>query len=808
MASTLVSLLLAVAPALAQSTGSVAGRVVDASSGAPIADAQISVLNSPQTAATSAEGTFQLTGLTPGRRTFVVVRIGYARMTATATIEAGKVTNLEVKLSASSVRLGEIVVTAEKEEQRIQEAPVAVAVISTEQIERAAIKTPSELTGFVPNLVQAFGGGAGFNLVSIRGVNAVTGATSYENAIAVYVDGVYQFDGADANIQLGDIDRIEVLRGPQGTLYGRGALGGVVSIFTKTPTNAKRGYFSADFGNYSQMKYVGTVSGPLVRDKLFALVEGIYFRRGGISEFPTGLDADKDRTWGGNARVRYLATDKLNFGLNAKIERAPAFGSFPWAESDSFAFANPYLATFGPEPNEEFRNQGGYSFEARYNSRSVQVTSVSAYQRTFRGTGPDGLDVDFTPLKLLTSSYGIEGTFSEPGYLNHAWTEELQLGSAAGTASPFKWTLGGYVFDQNSPIVTDVFIAQALSPFGADYRSQNTSHLDSKGYALFGQATYTINNKVDLTAGLRRDHHTALTSQVGQVLVSGGPTIPVPLRSAEATANAWSPKASIAFRPNERVTVYGLFSRGFRPGGNNLVGVLIQQPSTYQPEFTSNFEGGVKLTSANGRVRANLTGFYFKWIDQQVNSYDFTTFSSVTLNTGRSTSKGVELEFSALPARHLEVDWNLGLLSAKFDSLNLSLDPNNPERYDGNYIPFSPKVTSNLAATTDFPIGSRGNRVVIQGEWRYLGRHFFDLANNITSDPYSLFSARAAVTIGDFDLAVWGAEPGQQGVHRLRHAVRRNQDVSRGSANVRGDVEHAALAVGGQAAEAGGQAGV
>ena len=759
-----VPFVLATAPVKAQSQApAITGRVTDQEKGEPLADAQVRILNSPRTASTNAEGRFRLEGVVPGNHTLVVVKIGYARATVPVTVEAGRSTEVEVKLSASSVRLGDIVVTAEKEEERIQVAPVAVAVISTEQLERAAVKTPSELTGFVPNLVEASTGGAGANILSIRGVNILTAATSYENAIAFYVDGVYQYDGADANIQFGDIDRIEVLRGPQGTLYGRGALGGVINIFTRQPTNQTRSFLSADFGNYGQMKYVGTVSGPLVRDKLFALGEVLYFRRGGIYKFAgSGLDADKERTFGANARLKYVASDKLNFGLNAKLERGHYFGSFPWASSDSVAFANPHIATFGPEPNEEFRNLGGYSLDARYTSRSVQLTSTTAYQRTFRGTGVDGLDVDFTPLKFLVSQYGVKGTYDAPGYVNYAWSEELRLGSSGGSASPFRWTVGGYLFDQTSPIVTDVFVAQALSAFGADYHSQNTSHLDSKGFAAFGQATYTVANKVDFTVGLRRDHYKALTSQEGRIVVTGGPTIPVPLVSAEATSNAWTPKASIAYRPNERVTVYGLYARGFRPGGNNLVGVLLQQPATFKPEYTSNFEAGLKLTSADGRVRANLTGFYFKWTDQQVNSYDFSTFSSVTLNTGRSSSKGVELELSALPARHLEADWNLGLTSAKFDSLNLSLDPAHPVRYDGNYIALTPKVTSNLAATTDIPLGRRGDQIVLRGEWRYLGRHYFDLANTIMSDPYSLFSGRASLKVRDVEVAVWGRNLGNK----------------------------------------------
>jgi iron complex outermembrane receptor protein len=756
LSTVLVPIMLAAAPLKAQppqDAQGVAGRVVDQESGAPLADAQVQVLNGSRASTTNADGRFGIARLSAGRHTLVVVRIGYARTTVPVTVEAGKVTELEIKLAASSVRLNDIVVSAEKKEQSVQEIPYSVSVISSTQLAQAKIDKPSDLTGYIPNLVQNFVGTAGYNFISLRGINNASGGP-YENAVATYVDGVYVLDPAGLDISFGEIERIEVLRGPQGTLYGRGAMGGVINVITRSPTNISRATFSAEYGNYNATRFVAGFSTPLVRDRLFWSADGVYSRRSGIfRNFPADVPYERDRNIGLNSRLRWVPSTSWSFGANARAHLTNLRGTYALASNPDSALANPFEVSIGPGENEDRSKVYGASFDARYVGSKIEVNSVTGYNRTFRGTGPGGIDVDFTPLRLLTSTYGQPG-FTKPGYINKAISEEFRIGSRTGLDSPFSWTVGGYLYTQKNPGRVDVFIDRNFSPFQLDTHSLIAVDIDKEGYAFFGQATYTINRKVDLTFGLRRDRQTTDFQSVTDLVTDGGPSFPGQPVIKQQKSSAWSPKASISYRPTDRFTLYGLFSRGFRAGGVNPAAVTTGPVSDYDAEYTSNFEAGVKVASRDERVRANFTLFLIKWTDGQVSTYDFSTFTATTLNTGRATSKGAEIEFSSIPAKNLQVDWNFGVVDAQYDSLNLSLNPNAPLLLNGNKLVYTPVFTSTPVVQYDVPLG-KGNQLSLRGEWRWIGKQYFDLENKIPQKAYSLINARAAFQLKDWEIAVW-----------------------------------------------------
>lgn len=751
--ATLLAALVAGRPAAAQSTGTVAGRVTEAAGGAPLADAQVQILNQPLAATTNAEGRFTIAGVRPGRVTLAVVRIGYARMTVAVTVTAGATAEVEAKLTSSSVRLDEIVVSADKAEQKIQEVPYAVSVISTEQIAAAKIDKPSDLTGYIPNLLQNYAGTAGYNFVSLRGINNAA-AGSYENAVATYVDGVYVYDPAGLDIAFGEIERVEVLRGPQGTLYGRGAMGGVINIITKGPTNVKRGLLAAEYGNFGATRLVGNLSVPVITDKLFFSGEGVFYRRAGIFHNASRGNEpyDREREFGLNARLKWVPSSQFSLALNGRANLTNVLGTFALAKSDTAAFARPYEVTMGPGLNEDRRKVYGYSAEARYFGSKVELSSITGYNRVYRGTGPDGIDADFTGLDLITSTYGQPG-FTAPGYVNKAISEEFRIGSRKGSA--FQWTAGTYLFGQRNPGRFDVFLDKAFSPFQLNTHSLGEVRNNANGSAFYGQATYTVNNVLDLTFGLRRDQQTNTYYSKTDLTTQGGPSFTGQPVEKTQKSSAWTPKASLSYRPNDRFTLYGLFSRGYRAGGINPATVTGLPASNFKAEYTSNFEVGVKLASKDERVRANLTAFLIKWTDGQVSTYDFSTFTSTTLNSGKATSKGIEFEFSSLPAKHLQIDWNLGVIDAKYDSLNLSTNPAAPLILSGNKLVYTPNVTSTPAVTLDFPL-KHGNRFSVRGEWRLVGKHFFDLQNKIPQKTYNVLNARAALQLGDWEFAAWG----------------------------------------------------
>jgi len=246
------------------------GKITSAIS-EPVPGATIHILNTNFGTASNPDGTFELKNVIPGTYRVQISAIGFATVEQQISIEANSSLNVELKESAT--QLDAVVVTAQKTEEEIQKIPVSITALSSRQIQQYRLWNSKDISAITPNLYSA-NSGDNRNVTSIRGI----ATTSYDPSVATYIDGVNQF-GLDTYIaQLSDIERIEVLRGPQGTLYGRNAMGGVINIITKQPTNRPTGFGEVNIGNYGQQRYSLGFRTPLIKDKLFLGISGMIVR--------------------------------------------------------------------------------------------------------------------------------------------------------------------------------------------------------------------------------------------------------------------------------------------------------------------------------------------------------------------------------------------------------------------------------------------------------------------------------------------------------------------------------------------------
>jgi iron complex outermembrane receptor protein len=260
----------------AQQNGKLSGKITDARSGA-VNKASVYLLNTNYGAITDANGSFEIISIIPGNYTVQVSAIGYATINRNVAISNTGSETLDVQLNVAATQLDAVTVTAQKKEESLQNIPFSISSISSRQVEEYRLWNSRDITAIIPNLYSADPGDKR-NITSIRGITT----TSYDPAVATYIDGVNQF-GLDTYIsQLFDVERIEVLRGPQGTLYGRNAMGGVINIITKQPTNTTSGFGEVSIGNYGQQRYGIGVRTPIVKNKLFAGISGVYEKRDGF----------------------------------------------------------------------------------------------------------------------------------------------------------------------------------------------------------------------------------------------------------------------------------------------------------------------------------------------------------------------------------------------------------------------------------------------------------------------------------------------------------------------------------------------
>jgi iron complex outermembrane receptor protein len=740
--------------ASAQTNDAVSGKIINQHE-LPVGKAVLTVLNTNVEVITDSAGNFHFSGLGRGKYVLRINANGYALVNKDFEIGIGNEVKLSIRLADASDQLDQVVVTAEKKEASLQEIPVSISAISARQVNQYRLWNLRDITAIVPNLYST-NSGDDRNVTTIRGI----GTTSYDPAVTTYIDGVNQF-GLDTYIaQLLDVERIEVLRGPQGTLYGRNAMGGVINIITKQPTNSSSGFATANFGNYGLMRYELGYRTPLIKDKLYIGLAGMYTQRNGYYRNDyNNTTFDDQNTLAGNYYLKYIASPRWTATFNFKHQNTRNNGAFPMVGSLEEAFDNPYHLNQNAVA-EMHDNTLNTSLSLVHSGTGFNFSSQTAYQSN-RRIYDNPLDGDFSPADMYT----IINDFGDHWNKVKVFTQEFKFTSPTASTSRLKWTAGAYFFYQDNPTKQATHIGKDTAFLGvpdAEFSTINTSTGKNTGVALFGQGTYAITSKLDLIAGIRFDQEWKSLEVLGEYAKDPDPN-PIfetrPDTSAKANFNAFSPKLGLSFRANNNTKLFLTYSRGFRTGGLTPLaqGGDPSQPPLYpfEPEYSDNIEFGFKNTFLKNRLRLNLAFFATQVTNAQVPTLVLPDAVTITRNAGKLSSKGGELEIAANVIKGLEIDFSLGVTDATYKDLKIAQNGGEVD-LSGNTQIFTPRSTSMLAAQYNLPIKARYPfNFVIRGEWSRFGHQYFDPANNIEQPSYNLVNARAGFTSRNFELMFW-----------------------------------------------------
>ena len=745
----------------AQSGGSLSGTVTNSRSEA-VAGATVSILNTNYAVIADNKGLFRIAAVRPGTYAVVVSAAGFATVNKTITIEAHKDVQLTIPLAASNAQLDAVVVTAQKKQELLQQIPISITAITSRQVKDYRLWNSRDITAIVPGLFSS-DPGDNRNATGIRGI----ATTSYNPAVATYIDGVNQFSLDTYISQLLDVERIEVLRGPQGTLYGRNAMGGVINIITKQPTNTPSGFAEVSAGNYGQQRYAAGFRTPLIKDKLFLGAAGVYDGRNGYytNQF-TNSSYDKQHSFTGNYYLKYLPVKAWDLTLNVKHNDNRNYGAFPLVAGDPFS--NPFVLDQNAV-TEMIDNTVNASLSVNYKGPSFNFSSQTAYQQNYRYyTQP--IDGDFSSLDAVTVNNNYGGDWNKV----KTWTQEFKFTSPANTAGPFTWTAGSYLFYNNSPVKQATHYGKDAAAVGSpdiDFSTINTTKSKNKGLAFYGQATYALSKQLDLTAGIRYDYEQQEENVLGELQQDGQPSfVTTPDTSGKTSFHSFSPKVALNYTLSKNEMLYGVYSRGFRTGGLTQLSSDPSQPPlyAYRPEYSNNFEVGLKSSFFGNLLQLNLAAFYSTIRNAQVPTLILPDAITVTKNAGKLTSKGLEAELAATPVKGLELNYSFGYTHATFEDLKLSQNGGVVD-LKGKHQVFTPDVTSMLAVQYSYSLGSLASpgqtssgglfrqriKLVVRGEWRFLGNTWFDLANTIKQPSYSLFNMSAGARIRNFGLTFW-----------------------------------------------------
>jgi len=655
----------------------------------------------------------------------------------------------------SATALDEIIVTAQKRAENLQDVPISIAAVSADTIQKAGVQTLDAVQRLTPGLnMSAIGSGfVSYSYIRGAGTNVIDSGS--DPSVAFFVDEVYLAGTAGLQFDLLDVERVEVLKGPQGTLFGRNAAAGAISIISKRPESEFNAYVQADAGNYDFYAVRGGITGPLSADGAWRYrLAGAHRERGAYTENPAGRDPGFIDNYTFKGSVEYQG-EKLTARLTGDYFTSDnGMTNHYLATANQVGLLNPAVIPTLPTDQSMFRRY--YNVDGFEKQKTFMLTARLEYE---------------LPFATLTSITGYrdnhfrrlqdqDGTIAD-GYALGAnqqditWSQELRL---SNDGERFRWIAGLYFYhgmtDRRDTIDSgpDFAVAALRSSLGT--YGQN---LDVKSYAVFGQATYDVTDQLSVTLGGRYTKDKKVSDQATD------PFGPVGAYFVKLTPewDSFDPAVTVEYEASDDIMLYGSFRQGFKSGGfQSLPGSLALASTVYDPEQVRAYELGAKTQWLEGRVTANVAGFWADIDDQQILRIPVVGLTIID-NAGKTRTKGVDFTFTARPTPQLRLDFNTTLQKARFREY-----VSNGISFKGNHQLRSPDVAISAAAEYTVPL-SVGD-LTFRADYSHQSKIFFDAANISTENAfqpgYSLVNGRITFSPSNsnWDLSVWGKNLGDK----------------------------------------------
>ena len=652
--------------------------------------------------------------------------------------------------------------TAQRREEKLLDVPVAVSAIGSEALEQNQIADVNSLQRLAPSLTAAPFGDATTPLLAIRGQVAQDILASVDPAVGVYVDGVYLGRATGANLAFIDVERVEVLRGPQGTLFGRNTIGGAISITPKHPTDYLEGEVKARYGNYDAFGLTGIINVPVGDSAAFRVAASHSQRDGFARSSVTGAElnsenleyvrasfsAELDPDW--EVLISGDFSDSRNSGQwITLIGTYPISDILAGALSGGTQTTTQYIDPFTKHPASTtsgpfISRNWGLSGIISGAFGSVNFKSLTAYREVKRRL--NNFDQDGSPFDLLHLAFNDSD--------QHQFSQEFQFYGKAFD-DRLDWIVGAYYF---SEVGRDTVAARFLYPFVPTYGITD-GKATNRNYAVYGQLTYALTEQISAVAGIR---YTKDTRKLDVFSRTSGNTTDDVLSCSIVGATPPScffplPKKSfdyapfsigLNFEPSDNTLIYLKWSRGFRSGGYNSRGESADTLLPFDPERVDSYELGAKLEIAR-RFRVNAAVYQSDFTDQQLlSSISGGTggFIAINQNAGKSRIRGVELEAEAAFG-NLRLNGSLALTDAEFRRLL----PNVVNLVIDSPFVFTPKTTWSLGA--DYTIPADFGEVILHTDFNWRSRTYFlptpPLRPLHQQPSYGLLNASVTVNVGD-----------------------------------------------------------
>lgn len=620
----------------------------------------------------------------------------------------------------------QVIVTAERTPEDVQDVPLSITVLTEEQLNDATITSFDGIADRTPNFT-FFPSGANRTapFYSLRGVTNFNAFS--RDAVGFFIDDVpYDFAGF-IDQDLIDLERVEVLRGPQNTLYGRSSLGGVVNVITRRPTNEFELRASTQYGSFEEYGAQISLSGPIVKDELLFRLSGSYNTQDGFVEntlLNDDIDGGSDFT--GRGQLLWTPSDEWEIVVNASV-------------ADYREGAEAFVFLDADDPFETELDFNGFndlvtnaqSLRIAYDTPDIRVTSITAHRFSSQNAA---FDQDATAADIEINA---------PDFTSRVFTQELRVQSPE-ESDRLQWIMGGY-FETATFNNDRAFISGLDTPANSPLppgENRGDGDTDSRTLAAFGQVSYGVTDALTLTAGLRYED-TETTTDFERIFTSNDRALILPLlelNDIEANGSELLPRFAIDYRIIPNLLAYGSITRGYRPPGASF-DPISAETAVFDAETSWNYELGLKSSWLEDRLVVNLSGFI-----NDVSDFQFPSIQAgnVVIDNADTRIIGGELEVIARPIPGLDLIAGLGLLDAEFRNGN---DAFTGTPLEDNRTPFTPSLTYNLAAQYRSDIGILGRLELIG-----FGNTFFDELNTIEQDAFALLNARLGYEFDNYGI--------------------------------------------------------
>lgn len=666
--------------------------------------------------------------------------------------------------------IGDILVTARRRVETLQNTPVSVTALGAETLEQRGVVSFNQINNFVPNIELNNGrvdGGGSTAQVFIRGVGQEDYSFPNDPGVGVYIDGVYVSRSSAGDFGFLDIERIEVLRGPQGTLYGKNTIGGAINVVTRRPQGTDSGWVQATIGSYGRMDISGSADFR-ISDNLFATIAGASLNREGYGTNLAGDDLGNQNKDILRGQLRYVPNDRVDIVFQADYARQRQFGpvgamrgffpEFPLLDLYNTEIAPAIaaqfgltgdLAVFGPawinRIDETKRFESGAGTQTRDNNDvygfaltaefelndKLSLKSITSYRDVKVDVNRDG---DHTPFRIFDVAVR-ENT--------HQISQEVQL-AGQGLSDRLEFIVGVFgIREKGTNSFTAPLLLGVENILGDILSLRTDTAIESSSYAIFGEATYNFTPSFGITLGGRlnrdeKDYDFTLFRLFSGAVVNG----PADL------SDGWTeflPKLGLQYQANDDLLLYASASRGFKAGGWNPRTLSEgTTPQQFDPEYLNTYEAGIKSRLFGGLATLNMAGFYSDYKDIQligVTTTESGVVDTTVLNGGGARIYGLEVELASRPVPELFISAGLGLLNARYTELDAGVIETGVAL--DNRLIQTPSTTFNLQATYDVYLPNDG-KIVLGGDVAYKSRIFRSIQNfpDLVTDPYWIANAR------------------------------------------------------------------